>query len=113
MGLSTDREPDGLHLSPGLCTAWHCDLVQVLQLLHTDLSPPPSWGSWAAARPVPALWLIVSLGMKGGPGQRLPIVSWGVCVFIESEMTSVQSFPGSLEAWRCTRCPDGMLMEAI
>lgn len=80
---------------------------------HTDLSPPPSWGSWAAARPVPALWLIMSLGMKGGPGQRLPIVSWGVCVFIESEMTSVQSFPGSLEAWRCTRCPDGMLMEAI
>lgn len=22
-----DIEPDGLRLSPGLCTAWHCDLV--------------------------------------------------------------------------------------
>lgn len=47
---------------------------------HTDLSLPPSSESRAAARPVLALWLIVSLGVKGGPGQRLPIVCWGVCV---------------------------------
>ena len=80
---------------------------------HTHLPLPPSWESRAAARPVLALWLIVSLGVKGGPGQRLPVVCWWGCVFIESEVTSVQNFPGSLEAWRCPSCPEGVLVEAV
>ena len=80
---------------------------------HTNLSLPPSWESRAAACPVLALWLIVSLGVKGGPGQHLPIVCWWGCVFIESEVTSVQNFPGSLEAWRRPSCPEGVLMVAV
>lgn len=80
---------------------------------HTDLSLPPSWESRAAAHPALTLWLIMLLGVKGSLGQRLPIVCWWGCVFIESEVTSVQNFPGSLEAWRCPSCPDGVLMEAV